>query len=149
MMRAAREALGNRPSPKLLAVTVLTSTDAATLRQMGIAGTPQERVLQLAKLAREAEMDGVIASPLEIGAVRKACGPEFLIVVPGIRPKTSLTGDDQKRVATPSAALRAGADYLVVGRPILDASDPAKAADAILREMAAAKPVRGEQDNPA
>lgn len=156
MMRAAREAAGKkRGSPKLLAVTVLTSIDAAQLKQAGIRRTVKEQVLYLAKLARNAGMDGVITSPLEVAAVRAACGPDFLIVVPGIRPATPsssegahrstaasidrVTLEDQRRVSTPAAALQGGADYLVIGRPILDAADPVAAADAILREMAEAK----------
>jgi orotidine-5'-phosphate decarboxylase len=157
MMRAAREAVGKkRNRPKLLAVTVLTSMDATQLKKMGIRRSPPEQVLYLARLARDAGMDGVITSPLEVAAVRKACGPGFLLVVPGIRPAApapggttshrssgrspGLASDDQRRVATPAAALRAGADYLVIGRPILDAPDPVAAADAILREMAEAIP---------
>jgi orotidine-5'-phosphate decarboxylase len=146
MMRAAREAAGSRRNrPKLLAVTVLTSLDAADLRRVGISTSPLDQVLHLAKLAKSSGMDGVVASPLEVAAIRKAVGPDFLIVVPGIRP-TRASGssatknhtDDQRRVATPAAALKAGADYLVVGRPILDAANPAAAAKAILREMACA-----------
>jgi orotidine-5'-phosphate decarboxylase len=156
MMRAARDAVGKkRNRPKLLAVTILTSMDTTLLKNMGIRRSPPEQVLYLARLARDAGMDGVITSPLEVAAVRKACGPQFLVVVPGIRPavtpaagdilhlgpvRTRKTApDDQRRIATPAAALRAGADYLVVGRPILDAPDPVAAADAILREMAAAR----------
>jgi len=144
MMRAAAKALvGAAPQarrPKLLAVTILTSLDQAALRQVGITGTPSARAVSLARLAKRAGLDGVVASPHEIRQIRRACGTEFLIVVPGVRP---LAGgrerrDDQARVATPGEAIRAGADYIVVGRPITAAPDPRAAARAILEEIAAA-----------
>jgi len=153
MMRAAAAALaGTGPrTPKLLAVTVLTSLDQAALRQAGITGTPSARAVSLARLAKRAGLDGVVASPHEIRQIRRACGREFLIVVPGVRP---LAGgrerrDDQARVATPGEAIHAGADYLVVGRPITAASDPEAAARAIIEEMAAAMaPRRGHPAKP-
>jgi len=152
MMQAARKARDEgSPSrlgfPKLLAITILTSMDAAALRRVGVAGPASRRVVQLARLAQKAGMDGVVASPHEIRAIRRACGQDFLIVVPGIRPAESgparggkARKDDQARVATPAEAIRAGADYLVVGRPITAASDPQAAARAIVEEIESALP---------
>ena len=153
MMRAAAkvtdEAKGsNLAAPKLLAITILTSMDNAALRGVGITGPASKRVVQLARLAQKAGMDGVVASPQEVRAIRRACGKNFLIVVPGIRPGIagSLKNgrksriDDQARVATPAEAIRAGADYLVVGRPITGAPDPEAAAAAILEEISSALP---------
>jgi orotidine-5'-phosphate decarboxylase len=138
MMRAAREALVSRKKrPTLLGVTLLTSLDAGALRRVGIQGPPARRVVALARLAKEAGLDGVVASAHEAKAIRRACGPRFLIVVPGIRP-VGASRDDQARVATPAEAIRAGANYLVVGRPISGASDPAAAARAIAKQVAAA-----------
>jgi len=121
--------------PILLAVTVLTSLDDADLHRVGVAGTAARQVVRLARLAQASGMDGVVASPREIAALRKACGPGFVILTPGIRQATDARGD-QKRVETPEAAMRAGADYLVVGRPIRDAADPVAAARAIVGAMA-------------
>jgi orotidine-5'-phosphate decarboxylase len=138
MMRAAREAAGSKKTrPKLLGVTILTSLNGEALERIGLAGPPSARVVALARLAQESGMDGVVASAHEIRAIRGACGPEFLIVVPGIRPANA-AGDDQSRVATPADAIRAGADYLVVGRPITAAPDPRAAAMHIAAEIAAA-----------
>jgi len=140
MMRAAGErareaaAAAGLPAPKVIAVTVLTSLDAAALADVGLAGPPREAALRLALLARESGLDGDVCSPEEIEAIRSACGPGFLLVVPGIRPAGSATGD-QKRVATPAAAARAGADLLVIGRPITGAADPAAAARAIAAQI--------------
>ena len=120
--------------PKVLAVTILTSLEAQDLEELGIPGTPLEAVVRLARLAQGAGLDGVVASAREISAIRQACGPEFLIVTPGIRP-ASAAANDQARIATPASAIAAGADYLVVGRPITGAPDPAAAADAIVAEM--------------
>jgi orotidine-5'-phosphate decarboxylase len=126
---------------KLLAITILTSHDEGTLGEIGVGGRVADSVKRLALLARDAGMDGVVASPHEVAIVREACGPGFLIVTPGIRPAGAATGD-QARSATPAAALAAGADYLVVGRPITGAKDPAAAADAIVREMERGEPRR-------
>jgi orotidine-5'-phosphate decarboxylase len=144
MMEAARQGaevgareLGNGPRPLVLAVTVLTSLSAEDLAQVGITGSPEEVVVRLARMAHEAGLDGVVASPREITALRRALGPDFVIVTPGIRPATADV-NDQVRIATPASAIRAGASYLVVGRPITGAADPAAAADAIVAEMQAA-----------
>lgn len=135
MMRAAREAAGtSKNRPALLAVTILTSLNADGLRRIGMTGTPSSRALALALLAKQAGMDGVVASAHEVRAIRRACGPKFLIVVPGVRPATASL-NDQARVATPSEAIRAGADYLVVGRPITAAQNPRSAALAIVNEI--------------
>ena len=138
MMRAACEAVaGKRNRPALLGVTLLTSLDAQALRRVGIAGPVSSRVVALARLAKEAGLDGVVSSSQEARAIRRACGPKFLIVVPGVRP-SSAAAQDQSRVATPAEAIRAGADYLVVGRPITAAKNPREAALAIIEEIAAA-----------
>jgi orotidine-5'-phosphate decarboxylase len=135
MMRAAVEAASSvRPRPKVIAVTVLTSLEAADLVDMGISATPLDQVVRLAKLSKACGIDGVVCSPQEIAAVRSACGPDFLIVTPGVRPAGS-AADDQRRVMTPKRALEAGADLLVIGRPITGASDPAEAARAILADL--------------
>lgn len=128
---------GNPERPILLAVTVLTSSTEETLRGVGIDRPVQVMVPKLARLAKDAGMDGVVASPQEVGLIRDACGDDFLIVTPGVRP-TFASQDDQKRVTTPAEALRSGADYLVIGRPISAATDPVAAADMILQEMQAA-----------
>jgi orotidine-5'-phosphate decarboxylase len=123
--------------PAVLAVSVLTSMDAAALAQIGMNSSPEESVLRLVKLAEESGVDGVVASPQEAARIRATVArPNFLIVTPGIRPaaKDGST-DDQRRVATPAAALSAGASYLVVGRPITAAPDPLAAARAIAAEM--------------
>ena len=126
----ALPAMGTR----LLAITILTSHDEDTLGEIGVNGSMADSVRRLAQLAKEAGTDGVVASPHEVALVREACGTDFLIVTPGIRPAGVAKGD-QARAATPAAALAAGADYIVVGRPITEATDPAAAADAIVREM--------------
>jgi len=125
---------GNPDRPILLAVTILTSSTEETLRRVGIDRPIQVMVPKLARLAKDAGMDGVVASPKEVGLIRDACGDDFLIVTPGVRP-TFASQDDQKRVTTPGDALRSGADYLVIGRPISAAADPVLAADMILQEM--------------
>jgi orotidine-5'-phosphate decarboxylase len=125
---------GNSDRPLLLAVTILTSSNDETLRGIGIDRPVAEMVPRLAKLTQDAGMDGVVASPQEVASIRAVCGPDFAIVTPGVRP-TFASQDDQKRVMTPGEALRAGADYLVIGRPISAAADPAAAARLILEEM--------------
>jgi orotidine-5'-phosphate decarboxylase len=141
MMRAAAKALvqasPQEPRARLLAVTILTSLNQAALRQAGFSGTLGARAVALARLTKKAGLDGVVASPQEIKAIRRACGKDFLIVVPGVRPRQNggARRDDQARVATPGDAIRAGADYLVIGRPITAAPDPRAAARAILAEM--------------
>jgi orotidine-5'-phosphate decarboxylase len=135
MMRAACEAVQSRKTrPALLGVTLLTSLDSAALRQVGIAGTVRSRAVELAKLAKESGLDGVVSSSHEVAEIRRACGPKFLIVVPGIRPRTASV-DDQSRVGTPAEAILAGASYIVVGRPISLAPNPREAALAIGKEI--------------
>jgi orotidine-5'-phosphate decarboxylase len=121
---------------RLLAITVLTSHDEKTLGEVGVGRPLGEEVRELARLARSAGIDGVVASPHEVPLLREACGKDMLIVTPGIRPAGARSGD-QARAATPAAALAAGADYLVVGRPITEARDPAAAARVIGEEMEA------------
>ncbi len=133
----AAAAKAGLPAPRLIAVTILTSLDAASVRAVGLSGSPREAALRLAVLARDAGLDGVVCSPDEIEAIRAACGKDFLLVVPGVRPAGAAPGD-QKRVATPAEAIERGADVLVVGRPITGAPDPAAAARAVLSEIAAA-----------
>jgi orotidine-5'-phosphate decarboxylase len=138
MMRAARDAVaGMKNRPALLGITILTSMDARALRRTGISGSPASRALALARLAKQSGLDGVVASAHEALAIRRACGPTFLIAVPGVRPSSTAL-NDQSRVATPSQAIQAGADYLVVGRPITEAANPREAALAIVREIASA-----------
>lgn len=131
------------PRPKILAVTVLTSLNRDDLKRLGVRGGVQHQVVRLARLALEAEMDGVVASPQEITPIRNECGPGFLIVTPGVRP-TEEGWDDQKRVTTPEAAVRNGADYLVVGSPIRDARDPVAAAREIVAAMQRGLLTRGD-----
>lgn len=133
MMEAAAGALPAMGT-RLLAVTILTSHNEDTLSEVGVSGRMADAVKRLALLARDAGLDGIVASPHEVELIRQACGSDFLIVTPGIRPARS-ADDDQVRVATPARALAAGADYLVVGRPIIAAADPKAAVTAILREM--------------
>ena len=129
---AARE---NLPRPKIIAVTVLTSVDAVELAQIGITSSPRDETTLLAKLAADSGMDGVVASPQDVATVRQVITkPKFLIVTPSVRPSGG-SQDDQKRIMTPEEAVRAGADYIVVGRPILAAADPLEAAKSIIRAM--------------
>lgn len=133
--KAVREEFGDE-RPRLLAVTILTSSTAETLRRVGIGHPVDQMVVRLARLAQEAGMDGVVASPREIGLIREACGPDFLIVTPGVRPSFAAL-DDQKRIMTPVEAVDEGADYLVIGRPIARADDPVVAAELIVDEIVA------------
>ena len=132
-MQAAVAARGEA-ALKLLAVTVLTSMDDGDIAKAGYGGDATALVARRARQAKEAGMDGVVASPAEAAAVRAIVGPDMAIVTPGIRPKGADVGD-QKRVATPAAAIRAGADFLVVGRPITGAADPRSAAESIVDEI--------------
>jgi len=126
----ALPAMGTR----LLAITVLTSHTEESLAELGVAGGLPASVRRLAQLARDAGLDGVVCSPHEVALLREACGQAFVLVTPGIRP-AGVSAGDQARAATPAAALAAGADYLVVGRPITSAADPAAAARAIVADM--------------
>ena len=141
MMKAARASADDAayeadiPRPILLGVTILTSIEETSFRlSFASARTLTEQVVYLAELAQEAGVDGVVASPLEIEAIRRACGDKFLIVTPGIRPKWTESGD-QRRITTPAEAIQRGADYIVVGRPIIEADDPEEAVQMILAEM--------------
>ncbi len=120
--------------PKIFGVTVLTSLSSEDLEQTGISRPVEEQVVSLARLAQTAGLDGVVASPREVRRVREACGRDLLIITPGIRPAGS-EPDDQVRTLTPREAIEAGADYLVVGRPIIASRDPLEAAEAILMQM--------------
>jgi orotidine-5'-phosphate decarboxylase len=140
MMRAARDAaheaageLGIAP-PRVIAVTVLTSLGDDDLPGVGQAGSARSQAVRLARLARDSGLDGVVCAPTDVRAIREVCGPRFLLVTPGVRPDWAAKGD-QKRVATPAATLAAGADYLVIGRPITASDDPAAAAARILGEL--------------
>jgi len=138
MLAAARAALdGLADPPELLAVTVLTSMDSVQINAIGLKRSPAVQVELLARMGRAAGIRGFVCSPQEVGSLRTLTGPEGVLVIPGIRPAGSGI-DDQKRIATPAEALRLGASYLVVGRPITQAPNPAEAAEAILREMATA-----------
>ena len=138
MLTAARDALeGVANPPELIAVTMLTSLDTAQLIAIGLDRSPSDQVELLARMGIQAGMNGFVCSPQEVAAVRAIAGPGAKLVVPGIRPAGSHAGD-QKRIATPAETLRMGANYLVVGRPVTQAADPAAAAGAILNEMATA-----------
>jgi len=144
MLRAARDAAERgagprRVPPQVIGVTVLTSLDAAALQEVGIAGTPQEAAVRLARLAQDAGLAGAVTSPLDVAAVRAACGPGFLLVCPGIRPECTAS-QDQRRVHTPRSAVASGADLLVVGRPITQAPNPRAAAEKIIREIGETQP---------
>jgi orotidine-5'-phosphate decarboxylase len=141
MMTAAAEAASAPGSPQLLAVTVLTSMDAAQLAAVGVTSSPAEQVLRLAKLAQMSGIDGMVCSPEEVGILRTELGNDPLLVIPGIRPTGSDTGD-QKRIATPTIAIERGASMLVIGRPITRAVNPAEAAESILKEIERASGVK-------
>ncbi len=141
MMQTARSSADDAayksdiPRPTLLGVTILTSIDEAGFQQnFGSERQLTDQVVYLAQLTQAAGLDGVVASPLEIEPIRKACGDNFLIVTPGIRPKWADPGD-QRRITTPAEAINRGADFIVVGRPIIEAEDPLEAAGKILDEM--------------
>ena len=142
MMRAAAQAAHDTAAktgaarPLVIGVTVLTSMDEAALAEVGTTRPVIEQVVHLARLAKAAGLDGVVASPQEIAAIRRACGPDFHIVTPGIRPAGQAGTDDQARTLTPKEAVAAGATYLVIGRPITAAADPRAAAEAIAAETA-------------
>jgi len=126
---------GISPPPLIVAVTVLTSMSQEDLQELGIDAPVQSAVSHLAALARQAGTSGVVASAKEAPLIRASCGKDFIIVTPGIRPQGSSPGD-QKRTVTPAEALAAGADYLVIGRPVLEAADPVQAARVITEEVA-------------
>lgn len=133
MLSAAREALASfRQRPLLVGVTVLTSLDQADLAQLGWNESPEQLVLRLARLARSADLDGLVCSAREADMLRRALGPEPLLVTPGIRPSRD-TADDQRRIMTPAEALKAGASHLVIGRPITGATDPLAALQTIVK----------------
>jgi orotidine-5'-phosphate decarboxylase len=142
MMQAAARAAADaaaregRRRPKVIGVTVLTSMDELALRRLGVERPLLEQVVTLARMAQEAGLDGVVASPQETAAIRAACGPDFSIVTPGIRGASAGTEkNDQWRTMGPAAAIKAGASYIVVGRPIIAAADPKAAAAAIVEEL--------------
>lgn len=138
MMRAAQAARDqHRPSLTLLGVTVLTSMDTAALNEVGVPGDAADQVLRLGKLARASGLGGLVCSPLELPTLRRELGDALTLVTPGVRP-TGAAADEQKRVLTPAEAARTGATYIVVGRPILKAPDPASAARAVFEELARA-----------
>lgn len=139
MLEAAREAVdGFSRRPLLIAVTVLTSLSAQDLHEVGVDGEPEAQVLRLAALARDAGLDGVVCSAQEALQLRLACGSRFCLVTPGIRPAGAAAGD-QKRVVTPEDAIRAGSDYLVIGRPVTRAADPLQALKDIEEEISRAR----------
>ncbi len=134
MMKKAIKMIGaSQNRPKLLGVTVLTSMDETAIAEVGISRGLGEEVLSLAKLVKDSGLDGVVVSPKEISLIRQNLGKDFIIVTPGIRPAWA-DKTDQKRIMTPGEAVKAGADYIVVGRPILEAGDPVKAAMKIIKE---------------
>lgn len=136
MMRfAAAAQQKTNPNLLLLGVTVLTSTDAAGLNEVGVTASPADQVARLGKLAVDSGLRGLVCSPLEVELLRRTLPASTQLITPGIRPAGEAGGDDQKRVMSPAEAARAGSSYIVVGRPILKAADPAAAARAILAEL--------------
>lgn len=136
MMQAARAAIDEcENKPLLIAVTILTSSEQEDLEEIGLAGTPRENVLRLAKLAESAKMDGVVCSAQEASDIRKVVSSEFCLVTPGIRPAGAAV-NDQKRIMTPADAMQAGSSYLVVGRPITQAQEPIAVLDSINESIA-------------
>ena len=137
MLLAAREALeGTENRPLLIAVTILTSMGQQDLTEIGLTGNPEDNVLRLASLTKDAGLDGVVCSSREVTSLRQVQGKAFTLVTPGIRPAGSEAGD-QKRIMTPTDAIQAGSDYLVIGRPITQASDPVQTLKTINTEIAA------------
>ncbi len=131
MMTAARETIDQYDKkPLLIGVTVLTSLSADELSEIGMEGTPEQAVNRLAKLAQSAGLDGVVCSPLETTMLRESCGSDFKLITPGVRPAGS-SQDDQTRIMTPEDAIKSGSDYLVIGRPITQAENPAAALESI------------------
>ena len=145
-LEGAREGAAGGTPPLVLGVTLLTSLASEDLVEIGWDDSAASNVIRLARLAHAARLGGVVASPQEAAAIRGILGPDFVIVTPGIRPAAA--ADDQARVSTPEAAIRAGADYLVVGRPITQAPDPIAAAEAILEEIARALDSRSSKAVP-
>jgi len=138
MMDAAVDALSTyQQKPLLIAVTVLTSMDAVQLNHIGVIATPARQVAMLAQLARASGVDGVVSSAQEVESIKQSCGKKFICVTPGIRPANA-KADDQHRIMTPSQAIHANSDYLVVGRPITQATNPLLASQAIHAEIEAA-----------
>lgn len=138
MMRAAQQARDkHRPSLTLLGVTVLTSMDTAALNETGVPGSAEDQVLRLGHLARISGVGGLVCSPMELPTLRRELGSSLTLVTPGVRP-SGAAADDQKRALTPAEAARAGANFIVVGRPILKAADPTAATRAVLAELASA-----------
>lgn len=135
MAVAAQAQAQKKPDLLLLGVTVLTSMDDSALNEIGVAGRAEDQVTRLAKLALSSGLKGLVCSPLEVTGLRKVLGSDVQLITPGIRPKGESGGDDQKRVLTPREAAAAGSTYIVVGRPILKAADPAQAARTILAEL--------------
>ena len=132
--KALKDSVTSSPVPLTLAVTVLTSLGDQDLKEIGCPSTSAEQVIRLALLARQAGMDGIVASPVELPVLRKQFGGNLILVAPGIRP-AGKDANDQTRIATPQAAVRAGADYLVIGRPITASPDPVHSLESILEEL--------------
>lgn len=135
MMDAAREALAKFDNPpRLIAVTILTSMDVQDIAEIGLRGSVKDNVMSLATLAKQSNLDGLVCSPMEAGQLRNAVGNDFLLVTPGVRPPGA-SHDDQKRIMTPKEAVDAGANYIVVGRPITKAPDPLQALKVICTQI--------------